>query len=357
MPLRADFRLADLPRPFAVIVGPVGSGKSTAARLLATLFLIEPSPELTSGARAEAFFSQNADRGVYIATAIADSDAARAASARGCAVSIETVYTWSNSPPALHAYLHLKEASTFLQSALGTEAMLDTIDGLLSDAWALLTPGDRAFVRALVRPHAWLAAGCMTPTEALRTQTQPTFPILPPSAAPITLSRVRELHAAWLEAGGASRVGTSVGAAAEESAGPTPASAQPPLDEHNLLVMRTLTHHLREKRKCVVFATREECQKLVDLLPTYLVDYRAWQAHGDTDTRAVVQEYMSHPGPCVLFSSSPDMWEGADLSDTDAAFLFETPEHRTYRQQAGRFRRLGAKRLTHIYNFSLTSRE
>ena len=78
-----------------------------------------------------------------------------------------------------------------------------------------------------------------------------------------------------------------------------------------------------------------------------------WAAHGGTsatDRQKVVDDYMAHPGPCVLVGTGEAFGESLNLQDTDAALFVQLPyTPGALRQWEGRFCRLGQKRPVVIY--------
>ena len=78
-----------------------------------------------------------------------------------------------------------------------------------------------------------------------------------------------------------------------------------------------------------------------------------WAAHGGTNTtdrQQVVDDYMAHPGPCILVGTGDAFGESLNLQDTDAALFVQLPyTPGALRQWEGRFCRLGQKRPVVIY--------
>lgn len=115
--------------------------------------------------------------------------------------------------------------------------------------------------------------------------------------------------------------------------------------------------HLRSKHKIVVFTGRradvEYLGKRVGTLCKKFEGAHVWAAHGGStasERQEVVNEYMDHPGPCVLVGTGDAFGEALDLQDTDAAMFVMLPwTPGQLRQWEGRFVRLGQKRPVIIY--------
>ena len=78
-----------------------------------------------------------------------------------------------------------------------------------------------------------------------------------------------------------------------------------------------------------------------------------WAAHGGTSAtnrQQIVDDYMEHPGPCVLVGTGDAFGESLNLQDTDGALFVQLPyTPGALRQWEGRFCRLGQKRPVVIY--------
>lgn len=116
--------------------------------------------------------------------------------------------------------------------------------------------------------------------------------------------------------------------------------------------------HVGSGHKVVVFtARRRDCDSLGEKVRKCRMGkaskVEVWSAHGDMNVeerQRIVDEYMAHPGPCVLVGTMQAFGQSINLHDTDAAFMVMlpyTPE--MLRQAEGRFVRLGMKRAVVIY--------
>lgn len=78
-----------------------------------------------------------------------------------------------------------------------------------------------------------------------------------------------------------------------------------------------------------------------------------WVADGDTPSHVrdqIIQDYMAHPGPCILVGTGQAFGESVNLDDTDAAFFVMLPyTPAELRQWEGRFVRLSMRRPVTIY--------
>jgi SNF2 family DNA or RNA helicase len=123
-------------------------------------------------------------------------------------------------------------------------------------------------------------------------------------------------------------------------------------------VIDMVDDHVGSGHKVVIFtARRRDCDELGERLrkarmgKARKVDI--WSAHGDMDVETrqeIVDDYMAHPGPCVLVGTMQAFGQSINLDDTDAAFMVMlpyTPE--MLRQAEGRFVRLSMKRAVVIY--------
>lgn len=123
-------------------------------------------------------------------------------------------------------------------------------------------------------------------------------------------------------------------------------------------VMGVIEDHVGSNQKVVVFTGRKrDCDALgsdVRKLPLVRKDsVQVWSAHGgqSTDVRQqIIDEYMAHPGPCVLVGTGHAFGESLNIHDTDAALFVMLPyTPGQLRQWEGRFTRLGQKRPVVIY--------
>jgi SNF2 family DNA or RNA helicase len=123
-------------------------------------------------------------------------------------------------------------------------------------------------------------------------------------------------------------------------------------------VVDMVDDHVGSDHKVVIFtARRRDCDELGNRLrkarmgKARKVDI--WSAHGDMsveDRQQIVDDYMKHPGPCVLVGTMQAFGQSINLDDTDAAFMVMlpyTPE--MLRQAEGRFVRLSMTRAVVIY--------
>ena len=121
-------------------------------------------------------------------------------------------------------------------------------------------------------------------------------------------------------------------------------------------VLGLIEDHLRSGHKITVFTGRK---KDCDLLGVEAAKLGAaarasvWSAHGgeSQETRQrIVDEYMAHPGPCVLVGTGQAFGESLNLHDTDAALFVMLPyTPGQLRQWEGRFSRQGGKKAVVIY--------
>jgi SNF2 family DNA or RNA helicase len=123
-------------------------------------------------------------------------------------------------------------------------------------------------------------------------------------------------------------------------------------------VLGLIEDHLSSKHKIVVFTgRRRDCDELGEIVrkSSGVKETQAtvWAAHGDQSTEArqvIVDEYMAHPGPCVLVATGHAFGESLNLQDTDAALFVMLPyTPGQLRQWEGRFSRLGQKRPVTLY--------
>jgi SNF2 family DNA or RNA helicase len=123
-------------------------------------------------------------------------------------------------------------------------------------------------------------------------------------------------------------------------------------------VIDLVDDHVGSGHKVVLFtARRRDCDELGDRIRKARMGKATkvdvWSAHGDMPVelrQEIVDEYMAHPGPCVLVGTMQAFGQSINLDDTDAAFMVMlpyTPE--MLRQAEGRFVRLSMKRAVVIY--------
>ena len=123
-------------------------------------------------------------------------------------------------------------------------------------------------------------------------------------------------------------------------------------------VLGIIEDHIYSGGKLVVFTGR---RKDVDVLGEAVAKSDAakrkgatvWAAHGEktaSERQAIVDDYMAHPGPCVLVGTGDSFGESLNMQDTDAALFVMLPyTPGQLRQWEGRFCRLGQKRPVTIY--------
>lgn len=123
-------------------------------------------------------------------------------------------------------------------------------------------------------------------------------------------------------------------------------------------VIGLVEDHVGSKQKVVLFTgRRRDCDALgKSIRASKLVkakEVTVWCAHGGTSQQErdeIIQEYMAHPGPCVLVGTGPAFGESLNIHDTDAAFFVMLPyTPGQLRQWEGRFCRLGQVRPVIIY--------
>lgn len=127
------------------------------------------------------------------------------------------------------------------------------------------------------------------------------------------------------------------------------------------VVTSYLENHVNSAHKVVVFTARKrDCDDIGQRIQKARWSRHAtrptvWVTHGDMSIEArdaIVQEYMAHPGPCVLVATGQSLGESLNLDDTDAAMFIQLPyTPGELRQWEGRFFRLSTKRPVLIYYF------
>jgi superfamily II DNA or RNA helicase len=117
-------------------------------------------------------------------------------------------------------------------------------------------------------------------------------------------------------------------------------------------VVGLVEDHLHAGQKVIIFtARRRDC----DEIGKAFKDTKAqiWVSHGGDSTQyrqQVVDDYMSHPGPCLLVGTGDAFGEAINLHDTDALLFVQLPyTPGQIRQWEGRVARLGQKRPVTIY--------
>lgn len=122
-------------------------------------------------------------------------------------------------------------------------------------------------------------------------------------------------------------------------------------------VIELIESHVASSQKVVVFTGRkEDCDSLADAVRKAVGGKgkaQVWSAHGEYSTKArqqIIDEYMAHPGPCVLVGTGHSFGESLNLQDTDAALFVMLPyDPGQLRQWEGRFTRRGQVRPVVIY--------
>lgn len=123
-------------------------------------------------------------------------------------------------------------------------------------------------------------------------------------------------------------------------------------------VLDLVESHVLSKQKVVIFTGRkDDCDKLGGQVRRSSAvkssGAAVWSAHGSQTTTArqvIVDQYMEHPGPCVLVATGHAFGESLNLHDTDAALFVMLPyDPGQFRQWEGRFTRLGQQRPVVIY--------
>jgi len=117
-------------------------------------------------------------------------------------------------------------------------------------------------------------------------------------------------------------------------------------------VLGLVEDHLHSGHKVVLFTgRRRDCEELGKAFKD--TKAKVWASHGGDSTQRrqeVVDEYMSHPGPCLLVGTGDAFGESINLQDTDAALFVMLPwTPGQVRQWEGRFVRHGMKRPVVIY--------
>ena len=122
-------------------------------------------------------------------------------------------------------------------------------------------------------------------------------------------------------------------------------------------VLGLIEDHVGSRQKVVVFTgRRKDCDALAEKVRRLTAGREGltiWSAHGSSTAekrQEIIDEYMAHPGPCVLVGTGDAFGEGLNLQDTDAALFVMLPYTPGQLQQwEGRFCRQGQKRPVVIY--------
>jgi hypothetical protein len=113
--------------------------------------------------------------------------------------------------------------------------------------------------------------------------------------------------------------------------------------------------HVESGQKVVVFTGRRaDCDRFAEAVRKAVgKEVTVWGAHGDASPEArqkIVDDYMEHPGPCVLVGTGDAFGESLNLQRTDAAFFVMLPYTPGQLEQwEGRFTRRGQDRPVIIY--------
>jgi superfamily II DNA or RNA helicase len=123
-------------------------------------------------------------------------------------------------------------------------------------------------------------------------------------------------------------------------------------------VLGLVEDHMASGQKVVIFTgRRRDCDELGQLVTkapgVKQAKAQVWYAHGGQSTvvrQDIVDQYMEHPGPCVLVGTGDAFGESINLHDTDAALFVMLPwTPGQIRQWEGRFTRRGGVRPVVIY--------
>lgn len=124
-------------------------------------------------------------------------------------------------------------------------------------------------------------------------------------------------------------------------------------------VFQLIEDYVKSGQKvCIFTARRRDCEELGNLVrkmigkgskeQPLLHPGSVWAVHGgdSPDARqAVVDEYMAHPGPCVLVGTGDSIGESLNLDDADVAIIVQLPyTPGQLRQWEGRFHRASTKK-------------
>ena len=123
-------------------------------------------------------------------------------------------------------------------------------------------------------------------------------------------------------------------------------------------VLGIVEDHIHSGGKVVLFTgRRKDVEVLGDSIrktdAAKLKSPTIWAAHGEksaTERQGIIDDYMAHPGPCVLVGTGDSFGESLNMQDTDAALFVMLPyTPGQLRQWEGRFVRHGMKRPVTIY--------
>jgi hypothetical protein len=119
-------------------------------------------------------------------------------------------------------------------------------------------------------------------------------------------------------------------------------------------VMLLVGDHVSSQHKVTIFTGRKlDVDTLGAAIRKKFPKLAVWASHGGdtpTERQQIVDDYMAHPGPCVLVGTGDAFGESINLHDTDAALFVMLPwTPGQVRQWEGRFVRLGLKRPVVIY--------
>lgn len=117
-------------------------------------------------------------------------------------------------------------------------------------------------------------------------------------------------------------------------------------------VVGLVEDHLDSGQKIIIFTgRRRDCDELGKSFAKNKA--QVWVTHGGDSTQLrqqIVDDYMGHPGPCLLISTGDSLGESINLQDTDALLFVMLPwTPGQVRQWEGRVARLGQKRPVTIY--------
>jgi superfamily II DNA or RNA helicase len=117
-------------------------------------------------------------------------------------------------------------------------------------------------------------------------------------------------------------------------------------------VVGLVEDHLNAGQKVIIFTgRRRDCEELGKSFKG--TKAQVWSSHGGDSTatrQQVVDDYMAHPGPCLLVGTGDAFGEALNLHDTDALLFVMLPwTPGQVRQWEGRVARLGQKRPVTIY--------
>jgi superfamily II DNA or RNA helicase len=123
-------------------------------------------------------------------------------------------------------------------------------------------------------------------------------------------------------------------------------------------VVGLVEDHVGSGQKVVLFTgRRRDCDALGKSIRSASGvkkgEVKVWVAHGAQSQNmrdGIVQDYMAHPGPCVLVGTGHAFGESLNIDDTDAAFFVMLPyTPGQLRQWEGRFHRASTKKPVIIY--------